>query len=342
MERGGAGGPMASDKCIFFYEPGGREPPSVIRRFAERNGHALRVLGSEMEVRQLSQRMNPRCLVLAMSHADQETAFEACRMLKRDTFAAVIPVALLLPTADARMAAGALRAGADEVVVETETEGERDLRLDLLLRRADRDLSVHPTTRLPGTVQIERDLQRRLDSGRPFAACYADLDHFKEFNDRYGYQDGDRVIFILSRILKDLVRALAPGGFVGHIGGDDFLFTLWLEDMERVCDEVIALFDELIVYQYDREDQRAGYFLGEDRRGAVHRIPLMTLSIGVVTNQKVRFSHTAEVSERAAEMKGYAKTIPGSVFVVDRRGAAPPVIEGSLRSRQGHGLLSSS
>lgn len=323
---------MASDESIFFYNPGEGGPSRMVREFAHRNGFPLRELSCETEVHQLSQRTHPPCLVLAFSDGMEEAAFGVCRSLKRDAFASVIPVALLLPDSNPELAARALRSGADEVVVETERDSERDLRLDLLLRRADRDLSVHPTTRLPGTVQIERDLQRRLDSGRPFAACYADLDHFKEFNDRYGYAHGDRVIFILSRILRDLVRALAPGGFVGHIGGDDFLFTLWLDDLERVCDEIIDVFDELIVYQYGEEDRHAGYFLGRDRRGAVYRIPLMTLSIGVVTNQRVDFSHTAEVSERAAEMKGYAKTIPGSLYVVDRRGSGASVTEGAGRT----------
>jgi hypothetical protein len=45
----------------------------------------------------------------------------------------------------------------------------------------------------------------------------------------------------------------------------------------------------------------------------------MTLSIGIVTNRSRTFTHPAQVSELATEMKSYAKTLPGSVFVVDRR-----------------------
>jgi diguanylate cyclase (GGDEF)-like protein len=97
------------------------------------------------------------------------------------------------------------------------------------LNRADRDVSVHPSTRLPGTAQIERDITERIRSGEKFAVCYADLDHFKEFNDRYGYNRGDGVIGIVSRMLRDMVRAYAPTGFIGHIGGDDFIFNVPLE-----------------------------------------------------------------------------------------------------------------
>ena len=80
------------------------------------------------------------------------------------------------------------------------------MRLDAMLRRSDRDLYVHPSTRLPGAVEIEAEIARRLESGVLFATCYADLDHFKEFNDRYSYYEGDRVIRILAQILHDVVK----------------------------------------------------------------------------------------------------------------------------------------
>jgi GGDEF domain-containing protein len=179
---------------------------------------------------------------------------------------------------------------------------------------------VHPSTRLPGTNEIEREIRRRMEAGVEFAVCYADLDHFKEFNDRYSYYDGDRVIYILSRILHDVVRGmLGADGFVGHIGGDDFIFVTPLGGFAPACSEILAVFDELVPLQYSDQDRRAGYFFGKDRRGQLHRVPLMTLSIGVVTNQNRSFTHPAQVSELATEMKSYAKTLPGSVFVVDRR-----------------------
>jgi hypothetical protein len=80
----------------------------------------------------------------------------------------------------------------------------------------------------------------------------------------------------------------------------------------------------LIPYQYSEQDRRAGYFFGKDRRGQLHRVPLMTVSIGVVTNDRRHFTHAAQVSELATEMKSYAKTLPGSVYSVDRRTDSQP------------------
>jgi GGDEF domain-containing protein len=313
---------MASDKTILYFGAGRAAPPDLVVRFARENDLEMVTVHSADEVRALLNRSFPACVVLEDDSDIRKTA-ELAGSLKDDSFTGIVPVVVMLPEASAHKSADLLEAGADEVVSEGLPERERMLRLDQVVRRADRDVSVHPTTRLPGTNHIARDMQTRLEAGEHFAVCYADLDHFKEFNDRYGYAYGDGVIRFLSKILRDMVRGLAPGGFVGHIGGDDFIFNVPLEHLERTCDEIIILFDELIPYQYTEEDRRAGYFLGKDRRGNIHRIPLIALSIGVVTNQFQVFEHTGQIAELAAEMKAYAKSLPGSKYVVDRRHQLP-------------------
>ncbi len=313
---------MATGNTIAYFGAGKRTPPGLIRRFSETHELDLLVLETAEAVHALLNRSFPACLVLDASEEPSEV-LELCSTLKSDAFTAIVPAIVLVSDRGqgvGELPAAGLKAGADEVVSDLVSDKEKNLRLELVLRRAARDVNVHPTTRLPGTAQIERDLAERMAVGGEFAVCYADLDHFKEFNDRYGYNCGDSVIYVCSRIFRDVVRALAPGGFVGHIGGDDFIINLPLEYLEACCDEIIQLFDELIPYQYTEEDRKAGYFLGKDRRGTIHRIPLMTLSIGVVTNHQQDFGHTAQISELAAEMKSYAKTLPGSVYVVDRRG----------------------
>jgi GGDEF domain-containing protein len=305
---------------VAYRSPEGRPPPSLLRGYTERSGFRIHTVEQCWSIIELVNRSFPVCIVFG-APIDAE-AIEACRVLKADAYTAVIPV-IFLSDADRKASLEAMEAGADEVLTPDMSPEEQAMRLKVTVTSADRDLSVHPSTRLPGTAQIERDITDRIRTGDLFAVCYADLDYFKEFNDRYGYRMGDRVIRLLSLILKDVVKSHAPDGFIGHIGGDDFIFTVPLEHMQVCCEEVLEVFDELIPYQYTEEDRKAGYFLGTDRRGIVHRIPLMTLSIGVVTNEYRKFTHTARVSEIATEMKAYAKTLPGSVYAVDRRRDAP-------------------
>lgn len=278
----------------------------------------------------LSLRGRPRVVAFDARQRRAEV-LDALRRLKSDSYTGVVPCVVTTCEND-EMFAAAFDTGADEVLRDDVGAAEATTRLNAMLRRSDRDLVVHPSTRLPGAVEIEAEITRRLSEGKLFATCYADLDHFKEFNDRYSYHEGDRVIRILAKILHDVVKGLClDEGFVGHIGGDDFIFIIPVGGVNEACSEIVEVFDTLIPYQYSEQDRRAGYFFGKDRRGQLHRVPLMTVSIGVVTNERRHFTHAAQVSELATEMKSYAKTLPGSVFSIDRRqdavaGGSQPVI----------------
>ena len=246
-------------------------------------------------------------------------ALEACARMKRDAYTAIVPVVVFV-SGGASAVTDAFAAGADEAISPDVPDAEVFARLSTMLRRSERDTHVHPSTRLAGTVTIEAEIERRLASGVLFAVCYADLDHFKEYNDRYGYYEGDRIIRLLARILHDVVWGMCgEQGFVGHIGGDDFIAIVPVARVNEVCSEIIAVFDALAPIQYSEQDQRAGYFFGKDRRGQLHRVALMTLSIGVVSNERRHFADASQVSELATEMKSYAKTLAGSVFSIDRR-----------------------
>jgi GGDEF domain-containing protein len=304
---------------ILFYSPDARTVPDLVRQWAAAKDIPVSILQVPGEVHDIVLRGFP-CLVFIDGDRSGTEARDLVRLLKNDAFTAITPVIILSAEHTPATVEQWFADGADEVVTRVFAEAEQRARLESILVSTERDVSVHPSTRLPGTNEIERELRRRLDSGGLFAVCYADLDHFKEFNDRYSYYDGDRVIYVLSRILHDVVKGLCGAqGFVGHIGGDDFICVVPIDQASPVSTEVLDVFDTLIPLQYNEQDRRAGYFFGKDRRGQLHRVPLMTLSIGIVTNRHRRFTHPAQVSELATEMKSYAKTLPGSVFVVDRR-----------------------
>ena len=310
---------MRTRPTILFYSPDGCPVPALVRQWAAANTFPLLVFSRPDEVESIVLRGHP-CMLFVDGNGTRNEGVGLVRRLKSDAFTAIVPVTALAGDHHPEQVQAWFSAGADEVISSLFSPAEQRSRLDAMLVRTERDVSVHPSTRLPGTTEIEREIRRRLESDQEFAVCYADLDHFKEFNDRYSYYDGDRVIYLLSRILHDVVKGLLGAkGFVGHIGGDDFIFVVPSAEISAVCTEVLDVFDTLIPLQYNEQDRRAGYFFGKDRRGQLHRVPLMTLSIGIVTNRHRKFAHPAQVSELATEMKSYAKTLPGSVFVVDRR-----------------------
>lgn len=322
---------VAKPSTVVF-SPRNRALPDAVGAWVAALDLPIARVQSADELMSFALRGRPR--VVAFDARDAVTDVRAaCIRLKADSYTSVVPCFVCVGPGREEFRA-AFEAGADEVVSPEVSPEEIRTRLDALLRRSDRDLTVHPSTRLPGAVEIEAEVQRRLGAGELFAMCYADLDHFKEFNDRYSYYDGDRVIRILAKILHDVVKGICgETGFVGHIGGDDFIFVIPVAAIQDTCAEIVAVFDTLIPYQYSEQDRRAGYFFGKDRRGQLHRVPLMTVSIGVVTNERRHFTHAAQVSELATEMKSYAKTLPGSVFTIDRRTDASEAESGVTAAR---------
>ncbi len=317
---------MPSPSAILYQPDRVQLPPDVADWIAEQPV-TVSTLGTADELMAIALRGRPR-FVLFDARSATADSLAACARLKRDSYTGVVPAAVLCGD-DASALADAFAASADEVIGPGLGAQATRCRLDAVVNRSDRDLGVHPSTRLPGAGAIEAEIKRRLATSETFAVCYADLDHFKEFNDRYSYNQGDRVIRILAMILHDIVKGVCgENGFVGHIGGDDFIFIIPYAAVTEACEETISTFDLLIVYQYSEMDRRAGYFFGKDRRGVLDRVPLMTLSIGVVTNAQRTLKEARQISQLATEMKSYAKTLTGSVFSIDRRtDERPPVYD---------------
>ena len=182
-------------------------------------------------------------------------------------------------------------------------------------------LDASPLTRLPGNIAIERILNKKLQEVEPFAVCYADLDNFKAYNDRYGYIKGSEVIKMTGEIIYDAVTDHSnEDAFIGHVGGDDFVMVVPTGDAAAVCENVIDVFDEKIREHYSAEDLAKGSTEGKDRYGVRRIFPIMTISIAVLTCQKGEYDSAVKIAKAAVQIKEYAKETPGSNYLVNRRG----------------------
>lgn len=178
----------------------------------------------------------------------------------------------------------------------------------------------NPLTGLPGNLIIEDRIKSLVSAGAPFAVFYIDLDNFKAFNDKYGFELGDKLLLLTSQILSRGIAQAGQGStFLGHIGGDDFVIATHPENIHNMGDAIIRLFDEETRSLYLEEDRERGYIEVENRRGQFERFPLVSISMAVVTNQTRNFTNFLEIGEVLAELKKVAKKRPGSCIVVDRR-----------------------
>ncbi len=248
------------------------------------------------------------------------TGCEVCQKLKKDLLLRHLPVIILTGKGEVKDKVEGLDAGADDYMVKPFEPSELLARVKMVLRRVEIDLDANPLTRLPGNVSIFNEIEKRINESRLFAVCYVDLDKFKVFNDKYGFERGDELIRETARVLLGAVEEKGEAhDFIGHIGGDDFVVITIPKLTDALCARIIEDFKSATTKLYNKEDLEKGYLLGKDRQDKPIKTSLVSISIGVVTNEQRKIEHVAQVSELGAELKAYAKSLEGSNFVKDKR-----------------------
>ena len=247
---------------------------------------------------------------------------EVVQALKNNLQLALLPIILIVSERDIAAGIDWSEYPVDDVISSQAAIEELITRVDLALDRKRRIGDNNPLTQLPGNTSILKNMQNVIDEGIEAAVGYVDIDSFKPFNDRYGFSRGDEVIRMVSRVLVNVIREHAGSrGFVGHIGGDDFVFIVPLAGVEDICREILNNFSALIPLFLDESDIEAGFFLSADRQGNKMKFPLTTLSIAVVPCVPGRFLHFGEIASNAAGLKKKVKSMDGSNFMIDRRGS---------------------
>ncbi len=240
-----------------------------------------------------------------------------CQRIKSDLFLRHIPVIFLTGLDGQESIVNGLKMGADDYIEKPFSVQELLARTEAAIRRSESTLEANPLSRLPGNGFIEREILRRLDDRQIFSLLYIDLNHFKAYNDHYGFHRGDQVIRTTAHLLADFVEGGARR--LGHVGGDDFILLVGDEDVHALCQTILLRFDAVVPTFYDEKDRQAGHVRTRDRQGQWQTYPLLSMAIGVVTNKIRPISTLGEVSAIGAEVKACAKRLGGSAYFVDRR-----------------------
>lgn len=181
-------------------------------------------------------------------------------------------------------------------------------------------LDANPLTQLPGNLAIDREIDRRITRGEPFNHLYIDLDNFKVYSDRYGYNAGSEVLARVGQLIQQVVNESGTSkDLVGHIGGDDYVVLTELENGEQIARHLIEAFEKIIPSFYSETDRRAGSFIGEDRYGIERTFPLMTISIAVIPSDHYEYPSRLAISQDCARLKEYLKIQDGSHYMIKGR-----------------------
>jgi diguanylate cyclase (GGDEF)-like protein len=282
-------------------------------------GYDVRVASDGVQALEVAQQRCPD-LVLADVMMPNMDGFELTRRLRQDPRTAAVSIIMLTARGLSADKLEGFAIGADDYIVKPFDTPELLARIRGVLRRSRDMRAQSPLTGLPGNVRIEEEIEGRLEQQISFAILYADLDHFKAFNDHYGFLRGDEAIQATARMIESTVDEMGLGqGFVGHVGGDDFVVVVPPEVAAEVAQVIVGRFDEMAPDLYDPEDRTRGFIEVVDRRGELQRFPSVSISIGVASSGSREFQHYAEAVAVATEMKQFTKSSTGSSWAMDRR-----------------------
>jgi diguanylate cyclase (GGDEF)-like protein len=195
------------------------------------------------------------------------------------------------------------------------------VRVQLAQARMNRVFDNNPLSKLPGNTSILNAIQKVLDSSsEPMAVCYVDIDNFKPYNDHYGFSRGDEVILMVARVIVNVIdQAAREQSFIGHIGGDDYVFIVPEEKTVEICEKILANFEAVRNLFIEPEDVHLGGFVEKDRQGRETRFGLLSISIAVIPTGHGKFQHFGQVAAVASQIKHKVKALEGNNYLIDRR-----------------------
>ena len=291
----------------------------LLRVHLERAGFRVQIARTGAEGVRLAQQQPPALVIMGALLPDL-SGLQICRLLAEESRTRHIPLMLLAGQARMPAVLEALENGADDVLTQPFDYRELVARVRAHIRRAQLKPALNPLTGLAGNLIIEQEIRRLATAGGPFAVLYLDLNHFKSYNDVYGFPAGDEAIRLLAGVIATAVaEAGDPGDLVGHVGGDDFVVITTPANAEAIAQRIIADFDRQAPELYTPLDRQRGYITAKDRQGMLRKFPILSVVIANVHNEHRPISSHWEVGELGAELKQYAKTRGGSVYVKDQR-----------------------
>ncbi len=291
----------------------------LVKRVLERAGFECVTVNHGNSAHSAAVEWRPDIILLDLMIGDV-TGDEIMAELRADFRTRLIPVVFLTVRDSLKDKVEHLLAGADDYVTKPFIPEELVARLRAVMARSTTTRGLSPLTGMSGNSDILREITRRLAERERFAVLYPDIDSFKSYNDHYGFLRGDDVIKTLATIILEVLEEHHSSmHFAGHVGGDDFVILTEPNMAETVAGEITKRFDQAIPALYDPQDRELGWIESEERNGNILRSPLVSVSIGIVIAEPGSYGSAAAVAARASEVKGVAKRMPGSKWVMDRR-----------------------
>ncbi len=243
----------------------------------------------------------PHLIVLDIMLPDID-GYEVCRRLRTSTRTSHIPVIFLTQKDERSDRLQGLELGADDYITKPFDIEELRLRVQNAIRRAERESLTDPRSGLPAGRLIEEQL-RRIIRTDGWALMDIRINYYDAFREVYGFVAANDVLRFTAMLLNEVVDELGtPEDFIGHPGDENFVVITSEEAAPAIRARLKERFAEEVKSHYNFMDREQGYITVEEN-GVTKQVPLMTLSMGIVSPSQYQFADIREITELAAEAR---------------------------------------
>jgi PleD family two-component response regulator len=277
----------------------------MLRIYFQSRGYEVNVAGRGEEAIEMCRRMLPHVVILDIVLPDMD-GYEVCRRLRHDVRTSHTPIIFLTQRDERSDRIQGLELGADDYITKPFDVEELRFRVKNSAVRAQMENRTDPTTGLPSGRLVESYLQDLCLNHKGWAILYIGVKGWYGFRERYGVVAGGEALRFTATLLGRIVdRAGTPDAFLGHVGGSDLVITISRDKVDPavLAKELEDRFAEQVGLQYDRQTRKQGYLIVYDEEGNEKRVDLMSLSIGVLTEDDGPFKNIREISEAAAQAR---------------------------------------
>lgn len=233
----------------------------LLRQVLEPEGYDLTLLEQPAQFWATLEKTAPDLLILdvelqgSAADADAPSAlngFDLCRVIRNDPQWGNLPILFLSGRTEPEVIQRGFKAGADDFLHKPIAPVDLLTRIRIRLEQGQlrRQMEIDELTGISNRRKALQDLTQLLRMAQrqqqPFSLAVLDLDHFKQINDQYGHETGDRVLHHLGALLR---RVFRQEDAVGRWGGEEFVVGMYgtsKQDGARRLAEILGTFGQAV------------------------------------------------------------------------------------------------
>ncbi len=274
---------------------------NMLRIYFTGQGYEVQVAPRGGDALAMTRKQLPHLIVLDIMLPDMD-GYTVCKELRTTTRTSHIPIIFLTQKDERSDKIAGLELGADDYITKPFDIEELKLRVQNAIARSEQQSLTDPRSGLPSGRLIEDQLRALMRETRPWTYADMKINYFEPFKEVYGFVAGDEVLRFTALLIGEVVDELGtPDDFIGHPGGDNFVLITYTDRPEQLKERLVSRFNEEIQTHYSFIDRERGKILVDDGAGGEREVPLMTLSVGMVSAATHQFSDIREITELAAE-----------------------------------------